>query len=80
MAHRSHRYHGITAVTRLPGANYQFDHLLFLEPLQLPAEAADPKSAYGGYMHILVPDRRLGLGRTMDQECPDLAEYILDLD
>lgn len=35
------------------GANYQFDHLLFLEPLQLPAEAADPKKAYGGYMHIL---------------------------
>lgn len=45
------------------GANYQFDHLLFLEPLQLPAEAADPKSAYGGYMHILV-------ARSVDYEFP----------
>ena len=35
---------GITAPTRLPGANGQFDHLLFLEPLQLPAEAADPRA------------------------------------
>jgi len=45
------------------GATYQFDHLLFLEALQLPAEAADPKKAYGGYMHILVP-------RSVDYEFP----------
>eukprot|EP00435_Cladocopium_sp_Y103_P005590 s2443_g1.t2 len=37
------------------GADYQFDHLVFLEPLHLPAEAADPKITYGGYMHILMP-------------------------
>ena len=37
------------------GPNYQFDHLLNLEPLELPAEAADPKRAYGGHMHILAP-------------------------
>lgn len=45
--------HVCTACAGPNGATYQFDHLLFLEALQLPAEAADPKKAYGGYMHIL---------------------------
>lgn len=47
-----------TACAGPNGATYQFDHLLFLEALQLPAEAADPKKAYGGYMHILESWRK----------------------
>eukprot|EP00913_Durusdinium_trenchii_P025422 g23866.t1 len=52
------------------GPNYQFDHLLNLEPLELPAEAADPKRAYGGHMHILVP-------RSVDYEFPPASSSLM---
>lgn len=55
-----HRPHTTVVYSLRPGPNYQFDHLLFLEALQLPAEAADPKSEYGSYMHILAAGWQLG--------------------
>ena len=60
----------MNTIKPLAGANYQFDHLVFLEPLQLPADAADPKRAYGGYMHILVP-------RSVDYEFPPSLKSLL---
>ena len=38
--------------------SFAFDHLLVLEPLVLPDEAADPKASRGDFMHILVAPLR----------------------
>ncbi|CAJ1391839.1 unnamed protein product [Effrenium voratum] len=55
----------------LSGAgHFQFDHLIFLEPLSLPNEAADPNREYGGCMHILA-------SRTVDYEFPPAAVSLL---
>ncbi|CAE7257566.1 Ttc1, partial [Symbiodinium pilosum] len=52
------------------GMNFVFDHLLVLEPLFLPEEAADPKSSQGGFMHILVR-------RYLDYEFPPCPASLL---
>jgi hypothetical protein len=44
--------HGWVANLYGTGATYQADHMLRLEALSLPAEAADPARGVGGYAHI----------------------------
>lgn len=51
------------------GARFQVDHLLVLEALALPHEAADPAGSSGGVMHILTH-------RFLDYDFPPAATSI----